>query len=125
MNVAVYSETGPLRFSTDKGTASCVSDDGDARCDAVALDDILQDEERVSFIKMDVEGCELAALKGGEGIIRRDRPKLAICIYHKLEDLWEIPLYIHSLYDGYRIYVRNYEDQLYEIVCYAISRQTT
>ena len=120
INSAVYSETTTLSFSDDEGTSSCISETGNKQVNAVSLDEVLKNKERVSLIKMDIEGSELAALKGAAGIIKRDHPKLAVCIYHKLEDLWEVPLYIHSIDDRYHLYVRNYEDRLDEMVCYAV-----
>ena len=62
---------------------------------------------------------ELKALKGMEQTILKYKPKLAICIYHKFEDLWELPLYIKKLVPEYKLYIRNYTTYLDEIVLYA------
>ncbi|MBF0440428.1 MAG: FkbM family methyltransferase [Oligoflexales bacterium] len=76
-------------------------------------------EEKVTFIKMDIEGSELKALRGASSIIRKHRPKLAICVYHRMEHLWEIPMYIKSLVPEYRIHIRHHSPQEFETVCYA------
>jgi FkbM family methyltransferase len=77
------------------------------------------DIERVDFIKMDVEGSELAALKGGETTIRRCKPRLAISLYHRFEDFFTIPLWIDSLKLGYRLYLDHYSIHHEETVLYA------
>jgi hypothetical protein len=64
--------------------------------------------EKVTFIKMDVEGAELNALKGAEKTILKDKPKLAICIYHSNEDMVCIAEYIHNLAPEYKLYVRQH-----------------
>lgn len=64
--------------------------------------------DRVDFIKLDVEGAELNALKGAEATIRRYRPKLAICIYHDIQDFWRIPDWIRSLSLGYRFAIGHF-----------------
>ena len=78
------------------------------------------DGEEATFIKMDIEGSELSALKGGGGTIRKYRPKLAICTYHKPEDMWEIPEYVLSLHEDYRLYFRHYNYSRTETVMYAL-----
>ena len=82
------------------------------------LDDICKD--RVTFIKMDIEGAELNALKGAEQIILKERPKLAICVYHRPKDIFEIPSYILSLHSDYKFYLRSYSEGILETVLYAI-----
>lgn len=72
------------------------------------------------MIKMDVEGAELESLKGARETILRNRPKLAICIYHKPEDMTEIPLYIKSLVPEYKFFVRHHSNYFAETVLYAI-----
>jgi len=75
---------------------------------------------RATFIKMDIEGAELSALKGAEKTIRTWKPLLAICAYHKPEDLIEIPRFIRSLVPEYRWYLRAYHRAAIEVVLYAI-----
>ena len=75
----------------------------------------------MTFLKMDIEGAELNALKGAEQTIRRQRPKLAICIYHSDVDMLEIPLWVARLNMGYKLYVRHHGDgNLIETVLYAV-----
>jgi hypothetical protein len=68
---------------------------------------------------MDIEGAELDALRGAEGIIERDHPRLAISVYHKPEDIWEIPHYILRRHPGYKLYLRQHA-VFTETVCYGI-----
>lgn len=80
------------------------------------LDDVL-DGRKVTILKMDIEGAEIQGLNGAKNIIERQKPKLAICLYHRPEDLWEIPLLIHKMCPDYKMYIRhhskvNYTDTL-------------
>lgn len=84
-----------------------------------SLDEALEDQ-RVTFIKMDIEGSELAAIKGAEHIIKKNHPKLAICVYHKLEDLWTIPDEILHIDSSYKFYLRHYSFDMLDTVLYAI-----
>jgi len=74
---------------------------------------------RVDFIKMDIEGSELSALRGAESTIRRWQPKLAISLYHRSEDFFSIPSWIDSLGIGYRLYLDHYSIHHEETVLYA------
>ena len=109
-----------MRFKAEKATCSCVSENGENHIDVVTIDETIDENDRVTFIKMDVEGAELESLKGAKHIICRDKPKLAICIYHKPEDMTEIPLYIKSLVPEYKIYVRHHCNSDGETVLYAV-----
>jgi FkbM family methyltransferase len=77
------------------------------------------DLERVDFLKMDIEGFELAALQGAEKTLREFKPKLAISVYHKFSDLFEIPSFVRSLDLGYRFYLDHYTIHAEETVLYA------
>lgn len=69
---------------------------------------------------MDIEGSELEALKGAQQTIKNFKPKLAICIYHKKEDLITIPQYILSLNKNYKLHLRNRQGVGEDTVIYAI-----
>lgn len=73
------------------------------------------------MIKMDIEGVEAEALSGAQETIKRDRPVLAICVYHKREDLITIPKIIRQLCSEYKFYLRAYSKHSTEIVLYAIT----
>ncbi len=77
-------------------------------------------DKKVSYIKMDIEGSELAALRGARQCILENKPKLAVCLYHKPQDMWEIPLMIKEMLPEYKIYIRHHTDLLNETVCYAV-----
>jgi len=104
-----------------KGLNSCIIESGQALNTGrtARLSDILKDEA-VTFIKMDIEGFEMKALHGSEEIIRRHRPKLAVCVYHRPEHLWEVPLYLKKTVPDYKIYLRHHGILEYDTVCYAV-----
>ncbi len=78
--------------------------------------------QRVDFIKMDIEGHEMEALRGAEATIRKFRPKLAISIYHRPQDYIEIPDFIRSIDPGYRFFLQNYTISDGETVLYCLAR---
>ena len=93
-------------------------DTGTDSIEVTALDVCLY-YKGVTFIKMDIEGAEYEALKGAERIIREQKPKLAICVYHKPEDIWELPELILEFNESYKFYLRHYSYQDNETVLYA------
>ena len=81
------------------------------------LDDVLKNQ-RVDFIKSDVEGSEMQMLQGAENIIKTQKPLLALSIYHKITDYYEMPLYIKSLVPEYRMKIRHHSTDFTETVLY-------
>ncbi|MCI9229320.1 MAG: FkbM family methyltransferase [Dorea sp.] len=85
----------------------------------IRLDDVLGDK-RVTLLKMDIEGAEKEALEGAENIIKTQTPKLAICVYHRIEDLWTIPIMLKEWVPEYSISIRHHAKWwVSETVCYA------
>lgn len=76
----------------------------------------------MTFIKMDIEGAELAALKGAKNTIKMYKPKLAICVYHNPLDIIEIPKLIKEIEPSYKLYLRHYSKFYSDTILYAISK---
>jgi FkbM family methyltransferase len=113
----VSSGAGLVRFKGGLGTSSRIVDTGETTIQCVGIDEALP-SFAPTLIKMDIEGAELAALRGAERSLRSHRPGLAIAIYHKPEDLWEIPLWLAERKLGYRMYVRGHCHVGYEFILY-------
>ena len=124
---ALWNEETEVQFDVNPVTPgySCIMQPGEeeihnnVKVKTAILDDMLAGE-KATFIKMDIEGAELNALKGAEQTICKYHPKLAICVYHKPEDIWEIPAYILSLCDDYKLYIRHYNAWYTGTVLYAV-----
>jgi FkbM family methyltransferase len=105
------------------GMGSNLSENGSDEIKLTALDDYFQSlpvgTVKPTFIKMDIEGAELAALQGAKGILAENKPKLAIASYHKPEDMYEIPLFIKRLNSDYRLMLRHYSRYMWDTVLYA------
>lgn len=84
----------------------------------IALDNYFE-EQTVSFIKADIEGYERRMLCGAENVIRRDRPKMAICIYHSAYDMCRIALKVKEICSDYRLSVRQHSLDILDTVLYA------
>lgn len=110
-----------LSFSGSLSRASHLNEGENGEfVDVTALDVFFQDQAAPTFIKMDVEGAELDALRGAERLIRDGKPKLAICVYHKPEDIYTLPELIKTFRQDYIFYLRHYSDTIYETVLYAV-----
>jgi FkbM family methyltransferase len=79
-----------------------------------------QEVDTVNYIKMDIEGSEMKALRGADRTIQRCRPKLAICVYHRPADLWEITNYVAEQYPFYRLFLGHHSLHEEETVLYAM-----
>lgn len=119
-NMGLWDEDGELSFLPD-GSGGRFTQNGTVKVKIGALDSILQGK-KATFIKMDIEGAELRALHGCRNTIVEHRPKLAICVYHKPNDIVEIPLYIHDIAPDYRFYLRHHSRRQFETVLYAIPK---
>lgn len=107
-----------VTFSAGGGEGSHISQEGGTTIQLLRIDDCFP-QFRPNLIKMDVEGAELAALAGLAATLRKYRPCLAISLYHRPADLWEIPLLLHSWGLGYRLFLRGHYYSSFDTVLYA------
>lgn len=98
-----------------------ISEKDDELNSMVCLDTMFTDRE-FTLIKMDIEGYEWGALHGGKNVIKKWKPKMAICLYHCLEDLWRIPQYVKELNSGYQLYLRHHSPVVWDSVLYAATK---
>ena len=103
----------------ENGGASKISDCGNEEIIITTIDEIIGNT-KVGYIKMDIEGLEERALEGGRKTIRRDKPILAISIYHKRDDIWNIHLKILEIDPDYHFYLNHYSFSWDDTVLYAI-----
>lgn len=111
-----------LFFKADPVLGASRVVENEAECDYSVEITTIDDEikEKVTYIKMDVEGMELDCLKGAEETIRRYAPKLAVCVYHNPQDLITIPRYLSSVNPNYKFYLRHHNWGATETVLYAV-----
>lgn len=120
---AVGKQNGIAYINISEDHSACTisdSDNGTRGIEIVSLDEDISD--KITFIKMDIEGSEYNALLGAKRHIRNDHPKLAVAAYHNNQDLWRLAKIIKDLDDSYHFYLRYYGGVGYpsEYVLYGI-----
>jgi len=104
-NAAISDKNGNIPFSAGRGRGSNgVKGNVLDEIDSVTIDSIAGDG--ASIIKFDTEGFEREALLGGVNTIRRYKPRMAISIYHKIDDLWKLPKLVLDINPEYKLYIR-------------------
>ncbi len=112
----------PLARVSQKGESNF---DKSKTISVTSVDNFVKEEniEKVDFIKLDIEGAELNCLQGAVNTLKKDRPQLSISIYHKYEDLYEIPLFLDEVLDNYTYRLGHYHYELGETVLYAFPNE--
>ena len=125
INKGVGERNGIMYMSAQEDvSANRIVEQGEEAVEIVSLDEDIR--EKITFIKMDIEGAEQQALKGAERHIREEKPKLAVCTYHNNHDIWQIPRMIREMNPDYKLYMRyngnrlEYEFNVTEFVTFAI-----
>ncbi len=106
-NSGVYDLDGEINFFELNGPGTFASVMGKNPLRVSRIDTVLQGS-RASYIKMNIEGSEVAALEGARKTIEQYQPRLAIMGYHKTSDLWNVPLKIKELNQNYKLFLRSY-----------------
>lgn len=109
-----------LHKSSVDASANSVTKEGTIEVETTTIDEDIK--EKVTIIKMDIEGSEQRALLGCKNHIQKDHPKLLLSVYHNNEDIWKIPRMIDEICPGYQFYLRNHGGNIFptEITLIAI-----
>lgn len=118
INKGLWNKTDILRFDGSKSSGSRIKENGSEKIEVTSIDETLKGK-RATFIKMDIEGAEYKALLGAEQTIKKWHPRLAICVYHKLVDIFEIPSLLLKFNSKYKFALRQYSTIGNETVLYA------
>ena len=122
--VALSAAPGVLQLDATGTAASATSEAPSAGTIPVVaepLDSILAGAIP-TFIKLDIEGAEPDALRGARKTIRTHAPVIAVCVYHRQDHLWRIPLMLHEWRDDYELFLRPHNEEGWDLVCYAVPR---
>jgi FkbM family methyltransferase len=115
-------KTKPLYFSNNGESmmGGKIDQKGDCVIDGIALDGYPL-SEKITYLKMDIEGGEIDALKGMKALLKSENApdKLAISVYHHISHHWEIPLLIKKYNENYKLYYRHYGPGGCDTVLYA------
>ncbi len=104
-NCAAWCLDTELPFSSKSGRQSVLAPNGQPM-PARSVDSLLQNQA-ATLLKMDVEGFEREALWGAAKTITHHAPKLVVAMYHRNEDMFELPLLVKHLNPNYRLYIRH------------------
>lgn len=105
--------------ATSTGRSSMVSGSLAQEIECRTLDQVLR-EEPPTYIKMDIEAAEPAAIRGARTTLDKHAPVVAACVYHRCEHLWQIPTQLRNSSAQYSIFLRRYAEESWEMVCYAV-----
>ncbi|MBE5839991.1 MAG: hypothetical protein E7304_01150 [Butyrivibrio sp.] len=114
----MWNEKTVLKFSMNGTADSAISGVGNSEIPVDTVDNVC--DLKATFIKMDIEGAEYNALLGAEKTISKNRPKQAISIYHKPEDIIELPKLLLKINPEYKFWLRHYSFGENETVLYAL-----
>lgn len=117
----LWNEDAVLNFESNANALSRITEDKKGEAVEVTSIDKCLKGEKVTFIKLDIEGAEINALRGAEYTIKTYCPQMAVCVYHKPEDIWEIPAILLKYNPQYKFYLRHYSLCDFDTVLYAIN----
>jgi FkbM family methyltransferase len=123
LQYAIGARQGTARFISSADSGSALGVEGDAVVSMTTVDALVLEQGlgRVDFIKMDIEGGEVNALRGAEGTLRRFSPRLAISVYHRPDDLPDVAALVRQACPNYRLYLSHKSPGLAETVLFAVA----
>lgn len=126
VNAALWSSCGETQFNSggnrNSSLVSASYENKGVSTKLITVDSLVANDH-VDFIKYDVEGVEKEALLGSRNTILRDRPVLGVSIYHRSEDIYELPLLLKNICPNFKFYLRRTSClPAWEMMLYAVPR---
>jgi FkbM family methyltransferase len=117
---AISNKREKVKFS-GTGTEAASVGSGDIEVDAAPLDEVLA-HCAPTYLKMDTEGSELDGVTGAQNILRKHAPALALCVYHRQDHLWKVPLEVRKYSDEYAFFLRPHLLEVWDLVMYGVPK---
>ena len=114
-----WNENGFLSFAHGGGATSRLLESGTGNISVDRIDNLLKDK-KITYLKLDVEGAELNALKGAAQCISQFKPKIGVCVYHRSIDLVTIPKFIKNIVPEYKLYLRAHSIGANDLLLYCL-----
>jgi FkbM family methyltransferase len=136
VNACAWNENGTSVFTDGSGRNSTLAGASKgsgktlsgAKTKEVAIatpDSYMQFSGKPLLIKFDVEGAEREAIDGSKNAILNNLTELCVSLYHRSEDIFELPLLIHKLLPDHELYIEKTPYiPAWEINLYACARKT-
>ena len=137
VNACAWNENGTAAFTDGSGRNSTLAGASaqsgktlsGAKIKEIATatpDSYMSFSGRPLLIKFDVEGAEKEAIEGSKNAILSNLTELCVSLYHRSEDIFELPLLIHELLPNHKLYIEKTPYiPAWEINLYACVRQNT
>lgn len=115
VRIALSDTTKTIEFVRRRGAASGKSENEESSIDlekiyvrGITLDEFAASEklEHIDFLKADLEGADIDFLKGATETIKKFAPKCGLTVYHKEDDIVEIPKLLLSCQPNYKFWFR-------------------
>jgi FkbM family methyltransferase len=120
--IGAWEVTSQLKFASNGQTGAQLNEFAENSVLVMKLDDLVG-SSFINYVKMDIEGAEIQAIEGLKNTIFMQIPHLAISVYHKPADLWEIPFKINQIApDAYSFFLRVYGHQTFDTVLYCVPK---
>jgi len=120
INAGVGKERKRVPFKATGNMSAAFSANGSCSVEVIPLDEVVAERGNTVFLKFDVEGAESEALAGATKLFAQQKPFVAISVYHRPSDLWQIPLELKTLVPDYKLYLRTHGEDGMDVICYAV-----
>jgi len=117
--IALGSEVAKVSFSSQGTMASSINGNGTTTVDCMTIDQAFS-QPRPTYVKLDIEGGEVEALKGATQTLQDSPIVWSVTTEHRFDDIWKIPTLIKSINPALNIFLRSHGNEGWDLICYAV-----